>query len=126
MKISEIITETTAGGIATVIASSGPMIKRPNPSVYRASRKKKTATENNKEIPMRAVRGKNNVLSLIGTHESKLYDLIELRGFLSAVELSERDAHLAENMYIQNVIKKVRKNTQPGYTTYASQQKNSI
>jgi hypothetical protein len=42
MKISEIITETTsAGGIATVVQPMGAMIKRPNPSVYSATKKKK-------------------------------------------------------------------------------------
>lgn len=75
---------------------------------------------------MRAVRGKNQVLSLIGSQESKLYDLIELKGFLPAVGLSERSAHLAENLYKQNIIKKVRKQSQLGYTTYESQQTASI
>jgi hypothetical protein len=75
---------------------------------------------------MRAVRGKNQVLSLISTQESKLYDLIELQGFLPITGLSERDAHLAENLYKQNVVKRVRKQNQPGYVTYESQQKTSI
>jgi len=43
MKIRDIITETSAGGMAVVVAplGKGRMIKRPNPSVYSA---KKTAT----------------------------------------------------------------------------------
>ena len=40
MKINEIITETTAGAIATVAVPLGGMRKRPNPSVF--PKKKKT------------------------------------------------------------------------------------
>ena len=41
MKISDIITETTAGAVATVAVPLGGMRKRPNPSVF-AKKKKKT------------------------------------------------------------------------------------
>ena len=42
MKINEIISETTsAGGVATVVQPLGGMIKRPNPSVYGKTKKKK-------------------------------------------------------------------------------------
>lgn len=40
MRISEIITETTAGAVATVAVPLGGMRKRPNPSVF--PKKKKT------------------------------------------------------------------------------------
>ena len=50
MKINEIVSETTAGGIATVAMPMGNMIKRPNPSVFAISKpklkkKKKTKVE---------------------------------------------------------------------------------
>ena len=46
MLIRDIIIETTsAGGIATVSAPMGKMIKRPNPSIY--GNKKKTTEESN-------------------------------------------------------------------------------
>ena len=41
MKISDIITETTAGAVATVAVPLGGIRKRPNPSVF-AKKKKKT------------------------------------------------------------------------------------
>jgi len=44
MKISDIITETTAGAVATVAVPLGGMRKRPNPSVF-AKKKKKKAEE---------------------------------------------------------------------------------
>lgn len=42
MKISDIITETTAGAVATVAVPLGGMRKRPNPSVFNKAKKKKT------------------------------------------------------------------------------------
>tara|TARA_Y100001972_G_scaffold126973_1_gene182331 strand:- start:4183 stop:4698 length:516 start_codon:yes stop_codon:yes gene_type:complete len=41
MKISDIITETTAGAVATVAVPLGGMRKRPNPSVFYKAKKKK-------------------------------------------------------------------------------------
>ena len=40
MKIYEIITETTSGGIAAVIQPLGAVIKRPNPSIYKTKKKR--------------------------------------------------------------------------------------
>ena len=46
MKINEIISETTsAGGVATVVQPLGGMIKRPDPSVYGKTKKKKKVKE---------------------------------------------------------------------------------
>jgi hypothetical protein len=44
VKINDIITETTAGGIAVVAQPLGAVIKRPNPSIYKS--KKKRAPKN--------------------------------------------------------------------------------
>lgn len=48
MKITEIITETTSGGIAIVAQPLGAVIKRPNPSIYK-SKKKRTPKSESKE-----------------------------------------------------------------------------
>ncbi len=40
MKINEIIVETTSGGIAVVAQPLGAVIKRPNPSIYAAKKKR--------------------------------------------------------------------------------------
>jgi len=50
MKINEIITETTAGAIASVAMPMGKVIKRPNPSVF-SKKKKKTNEEIRPEKP---------------------------------------------------------------------------
>jgi len=50
MKINEIISETTsAGGVATVVQPLGGMIKRPNPSVYGKTKKKKKPVKEGEE-----------------------------------------------------------------------------
>lgn len=41
MRISEIINETTSGGIAAVIQPLGAVIKRPNPSIYTTKKQTK-------------------------------------------------------------------------------------
>jgi len=50
MLIKDIITETTAGAVATVAVPMGGMRKRPNPSVF-AKKKKKTNEEIRPEKP---------------------------------------------------------------------------
>jgi hypothetical protein len=67
---------------------------------------------------MRAVKGKNGLLTLISTMESKIYDLAETQGFLDQASLSERDQHIVNQLYQQNVIRKVRKGNSVGYATY--------
>ena len=42
MRINEIINETTAGGIAVVAQPLGAVIKRPNPSIYKVKKKKRS------------------------------------------------------------------------------------
>jgi hypothetical protein len=42
MKINEIINETTSGGIAVVAQPLGAVIKRPNPSIYKVKKKKRS------------------------------------------------------------------------------------
>jgi hypothetical protein len=48
MRISEIINETTSGGIAVVVQPTGPVIKRPNPSIY--TTKKHTKKKAKKDV----------------------------------------------------------------------------
>lgn len=72
---------------------------------------------------MRAVKCKNNQLSLISSLEAKLYGLAETMGMLNATELSERDAHIAEEMHQKNIFDKQTKNGHTVYTVYSAKQK---
>jgi hypothetical protein len=46
VKIKDIVTETTAGGIAVVAQPLGAVIKRPNPSIYKVKKKRSPKTKN--------------------------------------------------------------------------------
>jgi hypothetical protein len=67
---------------------------------------------------MRAVRGKNGLLTLISTVESRIYDIAETQGFIAQTSLDERSHHIADQLHQQNVLRKVKRGEQLGYTTY--------
>ena len=52
---------------------------------------------------MRAVKCKDNQLSLINKFETQLYDQAKMLGDLKLIELSERDAYLADEMHKKNI-----------------------
>ena len=51
MRISEIINETTSGGMATVIQPLGAVIKRPNPSIYTTKKQTKKKAKKDDVTP---------------------------------------------------------------------------
>ena len=67
---------------------------------------------------MRAVKGKNQKLSLISSLESKLFNKIEEDGFLEVNSMSERDNYLADELYKRDIIKKVKRDNTIGYKTF--------
>lgn len=67
---------------------------------------------------MRAVKGKNGILSLISSSEARIYQQAEFDQFLSASKLSERDLHLAEELFKRNLLQKENRNGTTGYTVY--------
>lgn len=69
---------------------------------------------------MRAVKCKHNVLSFINTLETRIFNIVEADGCLDISKLSERDQHIAEELYKKNVLKKVKKDNFVGYETYNS------
>ncbi len=68
---------------------------------------------------MRAVKGKDKVLSLISRPESQIYSNVEATGFVPCTSLSERDLYVAEELYQKNILKKVRKDNCVGFKTYS-------
>jgi hypothetical protein len=71
---------------------------------------------------MKAVKCKNNHISLINTLEAKLYNLAETMGHLIASELSERDAHIAEELHQKNIFDKQTKNGKVTFSIYSTKQ----
>jgi hypothetical protein len=72
---------------------------------------------------MRAVKGKNNQLSFINKFETDLYNLAETLGSVNATDLSERDAHIAEEMYQKNIFNKEVKDGRILYKIFPPKQK---
>ena len=72
---------------------------------------------------MRAVKGKNNFLSLINNPETGLFNKCDMEKFLDVNTLSERELYIAEELYKRDVLRKVRKGEKIGYKTYIQKQK---
>ena len=67
---------------------------------------------------MRAVKGKNEKLSLISSLEAKIFNKIEEDGFLEVNTMSERENFLADDLYKRDILKKVRRDNTIGYKTF--------
>jgi hypothetical protein len=67
---------------------------------------------------VRAIKGKNGILSIIGRDEGRLFNKIDFDKFCDINSLCERDQYIAEELYKKNVIKKVRKENKVGYKIY--------
>ena len=67
---------------------------------------------------MKAVKGKNNTLSLISSTEARLFNKVDMEKFVDVNTLNERDLYIAEEKKKKNVLRKVRKGTKVGYKTF--------
>ena len=72
---------------------------------------------------MRAVKGKNNILSLINNPETSFFNKLNMEGFIDVNTLNERELYIAEEMYKRDVIRKVRKGESIGFKSYPQKQK---
>lgn len=71
---------------------------------------------------MRAVKGKNNILSLINNPETSFFNKLNMEGFIDVNTLNERELYIAEEMYKRDVIRKVRKGESIGFKAYPQKQ----
>lgn len=67
---------------------------------------------------MRAVKGKNGILSIINRDEAALYNNTDLAGFLDSDKLDERQHHIAEELHKKNILQKVRRGDRVGYKIF--------
>jgi len=72
---------------------------------------------------MRAVKGKNGILSILCRDETALFNKADFTGFLDISSLTEREQYVAEEMYKKNVLKRVKKAESIGYKTYQQKAK---
>ena len=65
---------------------------------------------------MRAVKDKNKYLNLISSTEARLFNKVDLSGFVSVNSLDEREQYIAEELYKKDVLQKIQKasNFSPG------------
>jgi len=72
---------------------------------------------------MKAVKGKNEYLSLISSTESRIFNKVDLQGFTGVNTLDEREQYVAEERFKKDVLQKIRKGADIGYKTYPQKRK---
>jgi hypothetical protein len=72
---------------------------------------------------MKAVKDKNNYLNLISSLEARLFNKVDLNGFLSVNNMDERDFYIAEEMYKKDIFQKINKGDELGYKIYPQKKK---
>ena len=58
---------------------------------------------------MKAVKDKNKYLNLISSTEAKVFNKVDLSGFVSVNSLNEREQYIAEELYKKDVLQKIKK-----------------
>lgn len=72
---------------------------------------------------MRAVKDKNKYLNLISSTEARIFNKVDLTGFVSVNSLNEREQYIAEELYKKDVLQKIEKGAYIGYKTYPQKKK---
>lgn len=70
---------------------------------------------------MRALKGKHGFLGIATSQEYELYSRINFDGFMQINEMDEHQAHMADELYKRNLLRKVRRGTNVGYSTYGKE-----
>lgn len=61
--------------------------------------------------------GEQTIDTVIGNHEWLVYDAIKRRNFVGIKDLNEQERLVADNLFKQNVLRKVRSKGKLGYAT---------
>ena len=72
---------------------------------------------------MKAVKGKNDYLSLISSTESRIFNKVDMQGFTGVNTLNEQEQYVAEELFKKDVLQKIRKGADIGYKTYPQKRK---
>jgi hypothetical protein len=72
---------------------------------------------------MKAVKDKNNYVNLISSLEAKLFNKVDLNGFLGVNNMDEREFYIAEEMYKKDILQKINKGEELGYKIYPQKKK---
>lgn len=72
---------------------------------------------------MKTVKDKNKYLNFISSLESKIFNKVDLTGFVSVNTLNEREQHIAEELYKKDILQKITQGEQVGYKIYPQKEK---
>lgn len=72
---------------------------------------------------MKAVKCKNKYLNFISSLESKVFNKVDTTGFVGVNTLSEREQHIAEELYKKDILQKITQGEQIGYKIYPQKEK---
>tara|TARA_R110001592_G_scaffold336999_1_gene622903 strand:+ start:1606 stop:1827 length:222 start_codon:yes stop_codon:yes gene_type:complete len=72
---------------------------------------------------MKTVKDKNKYLNFISSLESKVFNKVDLTGFLSVNTLNEREQYIAEELYKKDILQKITQGEQVGYKIYPQKTK---
>ena len=72
---------------------------------------------------MKVVKDKNKYMNFISSLESKIFNKVDLTGFVGVNTLDEREQYIAEELYKKDVLQKIKKGEQVGYRIYPQKEK---
>lgn len=72
---------------------------------------------------MKAVKDKNRYINLISSTEARIFNKIDLSGFVDVNSLDEREKYIAEELYKKDILDKVSKGETIGYKTFKQEYK---
>jgi len=72
---------------------------------------------------MKAVKDKNRYINLISSTEARIFNKIDLSGFVDVNSLDERERYIAEELFKKDILDKVSKGEAIGYKTFKQEYK---
>ena len=72
---------------------------------------------------MKVVKDKNKYMNFISSLESKIFNKVDLTGFVGVNTLDEREQYIAEELYKKDILQKITQGEQVGYTIYPQKEK---
>tara|TARA_E500000331_G_scaffold324118_1_gene340149 strand:- start:340 stop:564 length:225 start_codon:yes stop_codon:yes gene_type:complete len=72
---------------------------------------------------MKVVKDKNKYMNFISSLESKIFNKVDLTGFVGVNTLDEREQYIAEELYKKDILQKITQGEQVGYKIYPQKEK---
>ena len=72
---------------------------------------------------MKVVKDKNKYMNFISSLESKIFNKVDLTGFVGVNTIDEREQYIAEELYKKDILQKITQGEQVGYKIYPQKEK---